>query len=80
MYATKLNKHLKICNARPKNLEGYIEKNINSGLSEVPPELSIKESYQLLSKFPSEQILLTIKKVNNIFKGAAQLTYPLLFN
>ncbi|CAH0558843.1 unnamed protein product [Brassicogethes aeneus] len=63
-YAHKLNKHLKICNARQSKVEPYIEKGINSGKFED----SVEDSFKFLSTYSVSDILETIKKVNKVYE------------
>lgn len=57
-----MKKHLKICNAREKELEPYITKHFNSGSTD--PALN---AMKLLSEFSTNEILQVIEKVNKIF-------------
>ncbi|CAG9765306.1 unnamed protein product [Ceutorhynchus assimilis] len=82
VYANNLEKHLKICNARPQKQEPYIQKNINSGI----PETSVEEdTLQILSSFPKAQVLTIIDRVNKIYNNNITisgnlLTFPLIEN
>ncbi|XP_019875165.2 tRNA:m(4)X modification enzyme TRM13 homolog [Aethina tumida] len=63
-YAHKLQKHLKICNARNTKDEIYIVRGINSGSNGKICD----DSYKLLSTFSNSDILETIKKVNKVYE------------
>ncbi|CAG9856571.1 unnamed protein product [Phyllotreta striolata] len=67
-YAHNLKKHLKICNARPKPLEPFISKGINTDQSAAEED----NTYRLLSSFPTEDIRKTITKVNDTFTNVIQ--------
>ncbi|XP_050308508.1 tRNA:m(4)X modification enzyme TRM13 homolog [Anthonomus grandis grandis] len=68
VYAHNLQKHLKICNARPGEVEPYIIKDINSGNSEVPIELASTDTYQMLYTFSKDQIATVIDKVSKLYE------------
>ncbi|XP_066248789.1 uncharacterized protein [Euwallacea similis] len=74
VFTQNLKKHLKICNAREKPQEEFIEKNVNSGHSEVAPEFPSIDSFQMLSTFSKEQILNVIKKVDHIYEEKVTIT------
>ncbi|XP_023011880.2 tRNA:m(4)X modification enzyme TRM13 homolog [Leptinotarsa decemlineata] len=67
-YARNLKKHLKICNARPKKEEPFINRGINSG---VEPE-DTEDVHKLLSSYPTEQIQKVIAKVNEVYEKTIQ--------
>lgn len=58
-----MNKHLKICNARPKEAVPHIVKDINYG------EVSNEVNTRLLSNVPVEVLQTVIKKVNLLYEG-----------
>lgn len=62
-YATKLEKHLLICNARQVALPDYIVPNINapSSLDTTPRKL--------LNEVPKESLLKVIDKVNMLYES-----------
>ncbi|XP_022919818.2 tRNA:m(4)X modification enzyme TRM13 homolog [Onthophagus taurus] len=84
-YASKLAKHLKICNARKEYNEKYILKGVNAG--ELIPDLNntsiIKQ--QSLDNYTIEEIKGTINKIINLYENDLKLsitdkflTHPLL--
>ncbi|CAH1988928.1 unnamed protein product [Acanthoscelides obtectus] len=66
-YAHKLEKHLKICNARAKATQPYLSEGINCGLNGMDVDDDGLDSYRLLSTFSVADIKETILKVNKIF-------------
>lgn len=69
VYAHKLSKHLKICNARQTDPEPFIQKDINAGKSEVPVSFASSDSFRMLCTFPKDQITSVIDKVNHIYES-----------
>ncbi|XP_060524263.1 tRNA:m(4)X modification enzyme TRM13 homolog [Cylas formicarius] len=65
VYAHKLNKHLKICNAREGPSQSFIKKDINSGKHEE--ESGISDHHRSLSEFADTDILKVIAKVNIVY-------------
>ncbi|XP_048522983.1 tRNA:m(4)X modification enzyme TRM13 homolog isoform X2 [Dendroctonus ponderosae] len=83
VYAHKLSKHLKICNARQTDPEPFIQKDINAGKSEVPAALASSDSFRMLCTFPKDQITAVIEKVNNIYEkylkiSDKKMSFPLV--
>ncbi|KAL3267138.1 hypothetical protein HHI36_011278 [Cryptolaemus montrouzieri] len=69
-YAHKLNKHLRICNARPKQLESYIVKGINSGCYlETDLENHGENRTATLSSTSNSEILRVIDLINKVYDG-----------
>lgn len=66
-YASKLEKHLSICNARQTELPAYIVHNINSPASDAGG--SEPEARLSLSQVPHEELLRVIDKVNHIYES-----------
>ena len=65
-FVSKLKKHLKVCNARPKTLPSYIEKNCN-----IPDtnEVLTKTEKVPLCNVPTAKLVETIAIVENIYRG-----------
>lgn len=66
-YASKLEKHLLICNARKMEQPAYIVHNINSPISDSGG--SGDGTRRLLSEVPREELLRVIDKVNHLYES-----------
>jgi tRNA:m4X modification enzyme len=60
-FASKLDKHLKVCNARPQETPPYIVQNINM-CPETEPPMRV-----LLSEVPKEKLAALIDKINHLY-------------
>lgn len=65
-YAHKLEKHLKICNARPSQPLPYISNGINAG---VAKSNIINDTARCINNTDISDILHVISKINNVYKG-----------
>lgn len=65
--AAKLEKHLKICNAKPKDLPGYIEVGINAVSDGEDNEVANSQTSLKLSDVPMDRLDALIKKIEAIF-------------
>lgn len=72
-FLSKLEKHLKVCNAKQDNLPTYIVKNINSG-NEHDSVCAIETSQRQLSKIPIKEIKLVLTKITNIYNKTIKET------
>ncbi|XP_065075330.1 tRNA:m(4)X modification enzyme TRM13 homolog [Ochlerotatus camptorhynchus] len=66
--AAKLDKHLKICNAKPKELPEYIEPGINAESDGEGCDLVNEEKDLKLSDVPLEELESLVKKIEDIFE------------
>lgn len=74
-YASKLEKHLTICNARPTELPVYIVHNINSP-GDGGGEGGTR---RLLNEVPPEELLRVINKVNHLYESEFAYFYMYIF-
>lgn len=65
-FVSKLKKHLKVCNARPKDLPSFIEKNCNIPNTNEPPTNTEKVP---LCNVPTDKLIEIIAIVENIYCG-----------
>nr|XP_029709587.1 tRNA:m(4)X modification enzyme TRM13 homolog [Aedes albopictus] len=66
--AAKLEKHLKICNAKPKDRPSYIEVGINASSDGEGSEMANDEAGLKLSDVPVDQLKSLVRKVEGIFE------------
>lgn len=73
-YASKLEKHLSICNARQMELPAYIVLNVNSPAANAGSEGEVR---RLLNEVPHDELLRVIDKVNRLYES--KFVYLLVF-
>ncbi|XP_062540038.1 tRNA:m(4)X modification enzyme TRM13 homolog [Armigeres subalbatus] len=66
--ATKLEKHLKICNAKPKELPAYVQVGINASSDGEGSDLLNTEENLKLSDVPKDELMALVNKIETVFE------------